>query len=260
VKITCSPAAGAGTRTSRRVTVKERPVLSDVRIEGVDRVSKKSVRDRDRDSRSRAAQPRAGHPRVERIDSLYEAHGYYLARVKPETTFVGGQIRLTFKVDEGRRVAVSGVRDHRQQEGFRRRDRRRDEDQAEGFLWFRKGAFDEDTFAGDLGDRLPALYGKRGYIDFQVVRDTMIVDRENGKALLEITVSEVRSTVSVDSRPREQAVLDRRGHAFLPLQRVHEIDHKRRNVEYRPFVRSNAEGRVRQGPVGASIQQPAECL
>jgi outer membrane protein insertion porin family len=34
------------------------------------------------------------------------------------------------------------------------------------------------------------LYGKRGYIDFQVVRDTMIVDRKNGKALVQIEVNE----------------------------------------------------------------------
>ena len=60
----------------------------------------------------------------------------------------------------------------------------------EGFFWWRKGEFDEDKYAGDLGERIPALYAAQGYIDFQVVRDTMIVDRENGKALVEITVDE----------------------------------------------------------------------
>jgi len=190
VKITCSPAAGAGTRTVVAVTVKERPVLSDVRIEGVDRVSKKSVRDRVEIPEARPLNPALVTRAVERIDSLYEAHGYYLARVKPETTFVGGQIRLTFKVDEGRRVAVSGVRIIGNKKVSDGEIVGAMKTKPEGFLWFRKGAFDEDTFAGDLGDRLPALYGKRGYIDFQVVRDTMIVDRENGKALLEITVSE----------------------------------------------------------------------
>ena len=66
----------------------------------------------------------------------------------------------------------------------------------EGFWWFRKGAFDEDKFAGDLGERLAELYGRRGYIDFQVVRDTMIVNRENGKALLEYQHRRPGSTVS----------------------------------------------------------------
>jgi outer membrane protein insertion porin family len=60
----------------------------------------------------------------------------------------------------------------------------------EGFWWFRKGEFDEDEYAGDLGERITQLYAKRGFIDFQIVKDTLIVDRERGKALLDITVSE----------------------------------------------------------------------
>jgi outer membrane protein insertion porin family len=189
VKITCDPEASGG-KTILAITVTERPVVSEVHIEGVDRVSKKAVRDRIEIPEARPLNPALVTKAVERIDSLYESHGYYLARIKPETTTVNGQIRLNFKIDEGRRLAVSGIRvigniriaDHDIVGAMKTKP--------EGFLWFRKGAFDEDTFAGDLGERIAELYGKRGYIDFQVVRDTMIVDRENGKALLEITVAE----------------------------------------------------------------------
>ncbi len=62
VKITCNPASGAGTRTVVAITVKERPVLSDVRIEGVDRVSNKAVRDRIEIPEARPLNPRAGEP------------------------------------------------------------------------------------------------------------------------------------------------------------------------------------------------------
>lgn len=189
VKIECAPAV-AGGRTILAITVKERPVLSDVRIAGVDRVSSRSVRDRIEIPEARPLNPALVSRAVERIDSLYEANGYYLARVKPETTFVGQQIRLTFRIDEGRRVAVSGIRvignnkisDGDIVEAMKTKP--------EGFWWFRKGGFDEDKYAADLGERLVDLYGRRGYIDFQIVRDTMIIDRENGKALLEIVVSE----------------------------------------------------------------------
>ena len=189
VKVTCDPES-AGGKTVLAITVTERPVLSDVRVEGVDRVSKKAVRDRIEIPEARPLNPALVTRAIERIDSLYESHGYYLAKIKPETTMVGQQVRLTFKIDEGRRLAISGIR----VVGNRKIS---DDDivkamktKPEGFWWFRKGAFDEDKFAGDLGDRIPELYGKRGYIDFQIVRDTMIVDRENGKALVEITVSE----------------------------------------------------------------------
>jgi len=189
VKIECDPGE-AGGRTVLAISVKERPVLSEVRIEGVDRVSSKGVRDRIEIPEARPLNPALVSRAVERIDSLYESHGYFLARVKPETTLVGQQIRLTFKIDEGRRLAVSGIR-------IIGNEKIADGDivgamqtQPEGFWWFQKGGFDEDKFAADLGERLVQLYGRRGYIDFQVVRDTMIVDRENGKALLEVTVSE----------------------------------------------------------------------
>ena len=189
VSITCDPDAPGG-KTVLAITVTERPVLADVRIEGVDRVSKKAVRDRIEIPEARPLNPALVTKAVERIDSLYESHGFYLARIKPETSFVNQQIRLNFKIEEGRRLAISGIRiigntriaSHDIVGAMKTKP--------EGFLWWRKGAFDEDQFAGDLGERLADLYGRRGYIDFQVVRDTMIVDRENGKALLEITVAE----------------------------------------------------------------------
>ena len=189
VTIECVPSAQGG-RTILAIAVKERPVLSDVRVEGVDQVSSKAVRERIEIPEARPLNPALVTKAVERIDSLYEANGYYLARVRPETTFVGEQVRLTFKIDEGRRLAISGIRvvgNNKISDGDIVKAM---ETKPEGFWWFRKGAFDEDKFAADLGERLVELYGKRGYIDFQVVRDSMIVDRENGKALLEITVSE----------------------------------------------------------------------
>jgi outer membrane protein insertion porin family len=190
VRIECTPSTGPGTKTILAISVRERPVLSDIRIHGVDRVSEKSVRDKIEIPEARPLNPALVTRAVERIDSLYEANGYYLARVRPETTMVGAQIRLTFNVDEGRRLAVSGVRivgNNKLSDGQIVKAMKT---RPEGFLWFRKGAFDEDKFAADLGDQLPALYARHGYIDFQIVRDTMIVDRENGKALLEITVFE----------------------------------------------------------------------
>jgi len=190
VKITCEPKNGQVAQTILAITVTERPVLSDVQIDGVDRVSKKSVRDRIEIPEARPVNPALVTRAVERIDSLYEAHGYYLARIRPETTFVGQQIRLTFKIDEGRRLAISGITIAGNKKISDGEIVGAMQTKPEGFLWFRKGAFDEDKFAGDIGDRIAELYGKRGYIDFQVVRDTMIVDRENGKALLEIVISE----------------------------------------------------------------------
>jgi outer membrane protein insertion porin family len=60
----------------------------------------------------------------------------------------------------------------------------------EGFWFWRKGEYDADKLAGDLTERIPEVYGNRGFIDMQVLRDTLIVDRARGKALVSIDVSE----------------------------------------------------------------------
>jgi outer membrane protein insertion porin family len=189
VQVVCAvaPDGGAG---SLVIQVKERPLLGDVSVVGVDRVSERSVKDRVELLVGRPIDPAQVARAVTRIDSLYESEGYYLARIRPETTVVDGRTKLTFRVEEGRRLAVSGV----QVEGNAKLS---DKDvvgamktRPEGFWWFRKGDFDDDEYAGDLADRIPALYARNGYVDFQVSRDTLIVDRERGKALVRLEVKE----------------------------------------------------------------------
>src|SRR5207245_6747296 len=60
----------------------------------------------------------------------------------------------------------------------------------EGFWWFRPGDYDDDKLRADLQERLPKFYGDRGYVDFQVLGDTLIVDDTTGKATLVVRVSE----------------------------------------------------------------------
>src|SRR5262249_12014718 len=60
----------------------------------------------------------------------------------------------------------------------------------EGFFWWRNGEFDQDKYAEDLAKTIPMLYGSHGYIDMQVVHDTLLIDRERGKAMVQITVNE----------------------------------------------------------------------
>src|SRR6185312_6222640 len=86
-------------------------VLADVNVTGTDRVSEKSVKDRVDLLIGRPVDPAQVVRAKTRIDSLYEASGYYLAQVRPETTYVdSGKVKIVFHVDEGRRLAVSGVR------------------------------------------------------------------------------------------------------------------------------------------------------
>jgi len=75
-------------------TLRERPLLGAVDVTGTDRLSRNDVRDRVDLLVGRPLDPAQVARAVQRIDSLYQAEGYYLARVKPETTVVNGDVAL----------------------------------------------------------------------------------------------------------------------------------------------------------------------
>jgi outer membrane protein insertion porin family len=98
--------------------------------------------------------------------------------------------RLVFNVREGSRLVVADV-DFQGNQAFT------DEEltgamktKPEGFWWFRSGKFDREAFETDLRESLPGFYADRGYIDFQVLGDTLMVDPATGAARLVVDVSE----------------------------------------------------------------------
>ncbi len=188
VQISCR-LTGTG-RANLVIEVKERPVLAAYKVIGADRVSPKDVRERLSFPTGVPLDPAKIASAIERTDSLYESKGYYLAKVQPESSVVNGRLTINFRIDEGRRLAISGIR-------VNGNTRVSDSDvvgametKPEGFLWTRDGEFDDAVYATDLAERIPQLYGSRGFIDFRILKDTLIVDRERGKGLIDITVEE----------------------------------------------------------------------
>lgn len=187
VAIRCAPGDSSATLI---IDVKERLLLGDIDVTGVKRLSNRTVKERVDMLIGRPIDPAQVARTIERIDSLYESEGYYLARIRPETSVVNGKVKLVFSVDEGRRLAISGVRVNGNSHLTDGQVVKAMKTRPEGFWWFRKGEFDEDKFAVDLAERVPKLYAQRGYVDFEITRDTLIVDRERGKGLIELSVAE----------------------------------------------------------------------
>jgi outer membrane protein insertion porin family len=189
VQIVCRVAPGT-TKATLVIQVRERPILTSYRVIGADRVSPKDVKEKLAFATGSPIDPGKIAKALASADSLYESNGYYLARIHVDSTLTNGKLSIDFRIDEGRRLAVSGIRI----EGNKNVS---DEDivaametKPEGFLFTRNGEFDDAKFAEDLSERIPALYGSRGYIDFRILKDTLIVDRARGKGLIDITVSE----------------------------------------------------------------------
>jgi outer membrane protein insertion porin family len=187
VTVQCQLSAG---RPMLVFEVTERALLGDVDVRGPKRVPAGSVRDQVDILIGRPVDPAQVARVVARIDSLYETKGYYLADVRAETTHVAAGSKVTFVVDEGRRLAVSGVRI---QGNKRLADKTLVESmqtRPEGFFWFQRGEFDDDKYASDLTEKLPLQYARHGFIDMQLARDTLLVDRERGKAMVDLQVEE----------------------------------------------------------------------
>src|SRR5579872_45910 len=181
---------GTNGHASAVFTVVERPLLGHFSVEGEDVIGEGALRDKIELLSGKPIDPSLVARAVERIDSMYEAKGYYLASVQPESTVSNGFTNITFKVNEGRRLAVSGV----EIEGGRKLKPSEVvsamKTKPEGFWFWNKGEFDEDKFQTDVNDRIPKLYQENGFIDFQVQKDTLLVDKQNGKALVQVQVKE----------------------------------------------------------------------
>src|SRR5688572_7751631 len=109
VRLVCERTA-AGDKDVLVIEVREKPLLTDFHVVGAKAISARTVRDRITLAVGRPLDAAELAKVMTSIDSLYADRGYYLAAVQPETTVVAGSATLTFRIAEGRRLAVSGIR------------------------------------------------------------------------------------------------------------------------------------------------------
>lgn len=184
---------GNGTPYIVSIQVVEAPLVQSVSITGLQNVSAREVRDttglnsgfplnqqRIMDAKAYIRQElsREGIPFAEITERFEPVEG------------VDNAVAVVLDVSEGQRVTVAdvlvtgneGIIDYDIEGAMSTRK--------EGFWWFRDGGFDQNEFQADLDQNLPRLYRSRGYLDFQVVRDSLIVDPQTGKAIVEVQVEE----------------------------------------------------------------------
>jgi outer membrane protein insertion porin family len=172
------------------IEVRERPMLAEVRFEGLRSLSG-SDGPRLGGAGGEARWTRSASPRRRSsCATCSRAAASSSCRSTRRSPRSRAGYRLTFNVTRGepplhRRDGVRGEQafsDAALRGAMRTRP--------EGFWWFRSGRFDREAFARGPAQNLPAFYGSHGYIDFTVVGDTLIVDPETGKARLVVEVRE----------------------------------------------------------------------
>jgi outer membrane protein insertion porin family len=174
-----------------RIELVERPILLGWSIRGVEKLSPRTVRGRVKLQEARPYDPAAAQRSVAAIDSLYRKEAFYQSSVHiRKLPQQDGGLRVVLDVDEGRRVAISQVIIEGNTIFTDREVAHHMKVGPEGFWWFQRGEYDETELDRDVRERLPAFYSSHGYIDFQVLRDTLVVNEETGKASLTLQVSE----------------------------------------------------------------------
>ena len=171
--------------------VVERAILGRWDVEGTSKLPERSVRGKVRLLAGRPFNPADVSVAVSAIDSLYKKEGYYQTRIEsrilPQDD---GRVNVVFSVKEGSRVAVSRVIIEGNEAFEASEIVKHMNTRPEGFFWFKKGEYDEQELLRDVRERLPAFYASHGYIDFQVLRDTLVVSEGTGKGTIIVSVDE----------------------------------------------------------------------
>ena len=172
--------------------VAEAPIASDVGFTGNEAIDDEDLADAFGIRAGDRVLPAAVRAGEAAIRNRYEEKGYYLARAEVEVGAPDATLRAPVEVEvrEGSKVAIERI-EFRGNEALadgKLKDAMKTDE--EGFWWWQDGEYLEDVLRADLTERLPRLYADHGYLDFAVVADTFVVNRDAGKGLLSIELRE----------------------------------------------------------------------
>ncbi len=184
---------GVGQPVLLTLDVEEHDIVTRVEILGLERLSAGSVRDTANLQPAQPYSPQEIAVAQDFIRSELAADGIPFASIEERVQPVPGrpgEVQLVLAVTEGQRVTIAQVEflgnEHIDSDELRGALGTK----AEGFWWFRPGSYEESALDDDLLARLPQFYRSRGYLDFRVFGDTLVIDPETGKTRLEVTVEE----------------------------------------------------------------------
>ena len=175
------------------IQVEEQARVRAVRMNGLEHLSAREVRDTVGLTPRLPFNPQRVLDAKAYIRSELAADGIPFVEItdRIEEVFGGdNEVDVILDVVEGQRVTIANME-------FIGNERLADDQlrgamstKPEGFFWFRSGSFDELRLTEDLAVKLPQLYSGRGFLDFQVLSDTIIVDPTTGKASLVVEIEE----------------------------------------------------------------------
>jgi outer membrane protein insertion porin family len=175
------------------VQVAEREVVTRLSLTGLEHVSESSVRDTTGLATAQPYSPAKVMSAKEFIRAELAKDGIPFARIEERREPIPdrpGEIHLFLEVEEGNRITIADLE-------VRGNDFLTDAEIAgamgtkpEGFWWFRNGKYEDERYQDDLTTSIPLLYRSEGFLDFQIVSDSLVVDPQTGKTRIELAVEE----------------------------------------------------------------------
>lgn len=191
IKISALGTVGQG--VTLVIDVEEADLLRNIVIEGLEHVSASAVRETADLRPGVPFSPAKLHVAKRFIRDELAGEGIPFARIDDRIEPVSNrpkEIVLFLDVTEGTRITVAGVTFTGNEVFTDDELRGAMQINSEGFWWWKQGSYDRVRFEQDLRVNLPERYASHGYLDFQVLRDSLIIDEQTGKTRIEIEVIE----------------------------------------------------------------------
>lgn len=191
--VTVRASESRGDHAVLTVEVAEHPQVRRVVINGLEHVKPEQVRDTTGLKAGEPYSPQEVTAAEALIRTELSKKGIPFADIQERLEQVAGLINVVdvvLDVKEGNRVTVADVAVKGNQHVAQGDIVGAMATQPEGFLWFKTGTYDATRLDADLKTAIPNVYKARGYLDFTVLQDTLIIDPKTGKARLELSVDE----------------------------------------------------------------------
>ncbi len=89
--------------------VKERPVVTRIRIEGNKHIKTKDIRKELKQFPFNIFNEKILHENIQKIRQLYQSKGYYSVKITPVVKRMGDRVELTYKIKEGKKAVVAKI-------------------------------------------------------------------------------------------------------------------------------------------------------
>jgi outer membrane protein insertion porin family len=169
--------------------VVERPFIRDLAFEGNRALATGTLQEKLDLRLGSVYNPVEVQRAAEKLKQAYEEEGYYEATITPEVeTFPDADVRITFRIAEGRRITIDEIV-IKGNKGLTTRQIKAAMGTREREYFILRGTVQRQRLDEDV-ERILALYNDHGYIQARVDGVETSVDRDRARATITITITE----------------------------------------------------------------------